>query len=170
MKRKNTYLKKGPTCPYGHILGTCFLKKSMSCACMQDYISGTCVFINPLHCILCGLVYIILYWTNGPWAQTKGPFCFEIVIYEMSINLFTNILNPQLFRKGLVPSVIGQNNLKIRRSLFGPKSALFSKIGWPHRLQRQILHQNTSSNIREHHSPLLNQCTAFYIKCFCYIY
>ena len=25
------------------------------------------------------------------WAQTKGPFYFEIVIYEMGINLFTNI-------------------------------------------------------------------------------
>ena len=27
----------------------------------------------------------------GPWAQTKGLFYFEIVIYEMGINLFTNI-------------------------------------------------------------------------------
>ena len=71
--------------------GHMFLKQSMSFACMQDYISGTCVLINPLHCILCGLVYIILNWTNGPWAQIKGPFYFEIVIYEMGINLFTNI-------------------------------------------------------------------------------
>ena len=55
------------------------------------YIRHMCIYQSTALYIVWFSVYHFILDQWALWAQTKGPFYFEIVIYEMGINLFTNI-------------------------------------------------------------------------------
>ena len=65
--------------------------KHVMCLHAGLYIRHMCIYQSTALYIVWFSVYHFILDQWALWAQTKGPFYFEIVIYEMGINLFTNI-------------------------------------------------------------------------------
>ena len=64
--------------------------KDVVCLHAGLYIRHMCIYQSTaLYIVWFSVYHFIL--DQWALAQTKGPFYFEIVIYEMGINLFTNI-------------------------------------------------------------------------------
>ena len=65
--------------------------KHVMCLHAGLYIRHMCIYQSTALYIVWFSVYHFILDQWALWAQTKGPFYFEIVIYEMGINLFTKI-------------------------------------------------------------------------------